>query len=63
MTKEQREIQIRDAAKYEDSDSYFGFISGAEWADDNPHGYGTCPSCGEEFEIKQFKNCNESGKL
>lgn len=33
MTRKER---IKDAAKHEDSDGYFGFISGAEWADLNP---------------------------
>jgi len=32
-----RKEQIKDAAKHEDSDGYFGFIAGAEWADANPH--------------------------
>lgn len=31
-----RAEQIREQAKHEDSDGYFGFISGAEWADNNP---------------------------
>lgn len=31
-----RKQQIIEQAKHEDSDGYFGFISGAEWADDNP---------------------------
>lgn len=35
MTDERRK-QIEEQAKHEDSDSYFGFISGAEWADANP---------------------------
>lgn len=31
-----RRKQIEDVAKHEDSDSYFGFVAGAEWADANP---------------------------
>lgn len=29
-----REEQIREAGKHQDSDSYFGFIEGARWADE-----------------------------
>lgn len=35
MTNE-REKQIIEMAKHQDSDSYFGFIEGAKWADENP---------------------------
>ena len=31
-----REEQIIERAKHEDSDSYFGFVAGAKWADENP---------------------------
>lgn len=32
-----RDDEIEAAAKHEDSDGYFGFISGAKWADENPN--------------------------
>lgn len=31
-----REKEIYEIAKHKDSDSYFGFIDGARWADANP---------------------------
>lgn len=31
-----RKDQIIEQAKHEDSEGYFGFISGAEWADSHP---------------------------
>lgn len=46
-----RKQQIIDQAKHEDSDGYFGFIAGAEWADENPSFENTVKFEGHDHKV------------